>query len=59
MNNTLKEISNWRKNNRGLRFGQWLWNAMAEAGKWESPEANRLFFIEDDELVKLLKKHNK
>ena len=50
----MKEIiKNYRKNNNDLRFGQDLWNKMAEAGYWDSPEANRLFFISDEDLAKL------
>jgi hypothetical protein len=50
-----KIIRDFRKNNNDLRFGQYLWNLMNENGKWEAPEANALFFIEDKDLVKLIK----
>lgn len=43
----------------GQRFGQIIWNAMAEGGYWESPEANDLFFIENEEFKKILKKERK
>jgi hypothetical protein len=39
----------------GQRIGQALWNAMAKEGKWDAPEANALFYIEDKELLKLCK----
>jgi hypothetical protein len=48
-------IRNYRKNNDGLRFGQDLWNKMAEKGYWDSPEANSLFFISDNELAEIMK----
>lgn len=47
-------IRNYRKTHRDLRFGQDLWNKMNAKGKWEAPEANALFYIEDDELATLL-----
>jgi len=46
-------IKEYKKNNKDLRFGQDLWNKMAEAGYWNSPEANALFFISDEDLAKL------
>ena len=49
-----EEIKNFRKNHNDVRFGQWLWNLMNKHGYWEAPEANALFFIEDEELAKLL-----
>lgn len=49
-----KAILNWRKNHQDLRFGQWLWNKFAEKGLWQAPQANALFYIEDEDLVKLL-----
>jgi len=55
----LKIIKNFRKNNQDLRFGQFLWNALAEEGLWNSPEANVLFFIQDDELAKILGRFDK
>jgi len=51
-----KIIKDFRKNNNDLRFGQWLWNQMNKGGAWESPEANALFFIENEDLIKILKK---
>ena len=49
-----EEIKNYRKNHNDLRFGQDLWNKMAKAGYWNSPEANALFYIEDKDLADLL-----
>jgi len=46
-------VMNYRQNHNGLRFGQDLWNKMNAAGYWESPEANALFFISDEDLAKL------
>jgi hypothetical protein len=51
-----KIIKEFRENNNGLRFGQWLWNQMNKSGVWESPEANALFFVDDDVLINILKK---
>lgn len=50
------QIVNYRANHDGLRFGQDLWNKMNAAGYWESPEANALFFISDEDLAKLYEK---
>ena len=52
----IQEVKNWRKTHEGQRMGQWLWNLMNWGGHWESPEANALFFIEDDELADLIKR---
>jgi hypothetical protein len=41
------------------RTGQTIWNAMAYSGFWESPEANPLFFISDEDLEKVIKKYKK
>jgi hypothetical protein len=51
---TFKEIKKFCKNNR-WRLGQFFWNAMNAAGAWESPEANRLFFINDADFEEILK----
>lgn len=51
----IEAIKNWRKNHGDMRFGQFLWNGMNAVGKWEAPEANPLFFIEDDKLAEILK----
>ena len=37
------------------RVGQFIWNALAKAGKWKAPEANALFYLEDDDLEHLLR----
>lgn len=42
---------------KGERIGQWVWNAMAYSGYWESPEANILFFISDEDFIKALNKY--
>lgn len=47
-------IKEW---NKAERFGQYLWNAMATSGQWESPEANALFFISNEDLIKILEKY--
>ena len=39
---------------KGERIGQFIWNAMAHAGLWDSPEANPLFFIDDKDFLKVL-----
>lgn len=39
-----------------LRLGQLLWNLLAKENKLKAPEANSLFYIEDEELSKLLQK---
>jgi hypothetical protein len=44
--------------NKDERIGQTIWNAMNQAEKWETPEANALFFIDDDELLDILKKYS-
>jgi len=41
----------------GERIGQAIWNAMAYSGYWESPEANPLFFISDEDFIKVLNKY--
>lgn len=44
----------------GLRAGQFIWNAMnVIGGKWESPEANALFFISDKELKEIMEEYIK
>jgi len=58
-NELAKAIKNWHKDHNDLRFGQWLWNLMNATGAWEAPEANRLFFIEDKDLAKMIKEEVK
>lgn len=38
-----------------IRIGQHIWNQMNHWGKWESPEANQLFFIDDESFIKIIK----
>ena len=38
------------------RLGQFIWNAVNAAGGWESPEANTLFFMQDEDLELILTK---
>jgi len=44
---------------KGERIGQFIWNFMAEAGYWESPEANPLFFIDDEDFTQAMNKYIK
>lgn len=37
------------------RIAQFIWNKMAESGYWDSPEANVLFFISDEDFMNALK----
>jgi len=37
------------------RVGQFIWNAIAKAGKWKAPEANALFYVSDDDLEHYLR----
>ncbi len=37
------------------RIGQFIWNALAKAGKWKAPEANALFYLSDDDLEQALR----
>jgi len=43
----------------GERMGQYIWNAMAYSGYWQSPEANPLFFISDEDFMRILLKYEK
>ena len=54
----LKAIEKIWEKHPDLRLGQLIWNSMAGVGKWNAPEANPLFFIEDEDLEKMLKKQN-
>lgn len=48
-------IRRWKKSHEGMRFGQWIWNALQWHEHWEAPEANALFFVEDRALIEKLK----
>jgi hypothetical protein len=50
----LKALTELKERCPQQRIGQILWNAMGKAGRWTAPEANSLFFIEDEELAKIL-----
>ena len=41
------------------RIGQYIWNAMAQADRWESPDGNPLFFISDEDLLEIIENYNK
>jgi hypothetical protein len=43
-----------RRDRGDMRIGQVIWNALAKAGRLKAPEANSLFYIEDDDLERLL-----
>lgn len=45
-----------RKKHPQQRLGQLIWNAMALSKQWRAPEANQLFYIEDEKLSSALEK---
>lgn len=55
MVDVLVALAEYRKKYPDLRLGQMIWNAMALNRRWKAPEANQLFYIEDQQLVTALK----
>jgi hypothetical protein len=51
----LKVVAEIREKHPDQRLGQLLWNALSLGGYWMAPEANKLFYMDDKELITNLK----
>ena len=55
----LIEMNNLKEKYPELRIGQIIWNALGLFGRIRAPDGNVIFYIEDDDLLDLIRRYSR